>query len=80
MPAVGEDALSGKREWIKVFKFVIEEDMTMIVEGKSCNIQDSNGKWVAGCAEKDGEVEIKVFAGYQCYVMYSYVTFRKGTS
>ena len=80
MPAIGQDALSGKREWISVCKFVIDDDMTMTVQGKSCNIQDAQGNRVAKSTEKDGEVTIKVLVGYQCYVMNSYVTFRKGTS
>jgi len=73
----GDKALSGEWEDIGARKFDITEDMTMTFEGRSCNIQDGEGKLVEKLGTEDGQVTREVLAGYKCYIMWARIKFEK---
>ncbi|OCL04532.1 hypothetical protein AOQ84DRAFT_115850 [Glonium stellatum] len=74
---VGDKALSGKWEDIGAHVFEITEDMTMTFEGRSCNIEDGEGKLVKALGTEDGQVTREVLAGYRCYVMRARIKLEK---
>lgn len=73
---VGDKALAGEREYIMVRCFEITEDLTMEFEGESCNILNADGV-VEELGPRDGIVRREVHAGYQCYVMHSWMKFQR---
>ena len=51
--------------------------MTMIFEGRSCNITDGEGKVVEELDTEDGQVTKEVLAGYKFYIIRAWIKFKK---
>jgi hypothetical protein len=77
MTKVGGKALGGEWEMISNYKFEIQEDMTLLFQGRSCNILDSEGNLIEKLGEEHGLVERDVCPGHKCYVMKAQVKFQR---
>jgi hypothetical protein len=73
----GAKALSGEKVWVGAKVFEVTEDMMMEFEGSSCNILDSEGNVLHQYGPKDGFVKREIRAGLRCYVLESYIMFKK---
>jgi hypothetical protein len=51
--------------------------MTLLFQGRSCNILDSEGNLIEKLGEEHGLVERDVCPGHKCYVMKAQVKFQR---
>lgn len=73
---VGDIALAGFDEYITVYRFKITEDMTLEFKGLSCNIENPDGPDEELGPEEE-PITRKVYAGYRCYVLKAWMSFKK---
>ncbi|OJD20776.1 hypothetical protein ACJ73_07887 [Blastomyces percursus] len=74
---LGNKALRGEWEDIGALKFEMSEDMIVTFEGRSCHIEDSEGRHVDTLGSEDGRVTREVLEGYRCYVLKAKIKFEK---
>ncbi len=79
----GKEAIEGRLASIAVDRFQLKEDFSLtfeaesVSEGASCTIYDEKKNVVHRYDEKDGKINVLVYAGWECVIMKALVKFEQ---